>query len=126
MSSFTLPNAAPGKRSVGNGSGVTRQKLPFGHVTVRGSAGDVHRLVATDYTNNFGSSGLVIQASAGSAKIYGTLADPSLARNPEQDAGDHWIELGTAAPGAFLVPDNFVVALKIEFISDAIVYVVNT
>ncbi len=125
MSAVVLPNAVPGKVSVRSGSGVGRHKLFCGHLTVVGAAGDVARLNANDYANS-GGSDIVIQASGGTVQVFGTLADPDLAVNPSHDSGDHWVLMGTAAPGAFLALPHFVTALRLNFQTAAIAYVVTT
>ena len=110
-------------KGLGTGSGAPHRKLHFGHVTLSGKAGEIKRLSADDIFNTVPDMGIFTQASVGSVIVSITLADVDLAMSPDQDSGDHWVVDHTAAPGAINQIEMLATALKLEFTSDAIIYI---
>ena len=117
-------HAAMKPRALGTGSGSTHRRTPFGHITIAGKAGDVKRLTAAEMFHEDIQLAVYTQASAGSVEVYITLADMDLAMSPDQDVGDHWVMDHVAAPGVINQTQvELVTAVKLVFLSDAILYV---
>ena len=109
-------------KGIKTGSGTLGRKAPFGHVTLSGKAGQIYRVTASEIFNTLYATRLYAQASIGAADIKVTLATTDLALSPDQDDGDHWVDWITAEPGEIFQYDGIVTCLRIEFNSDAIIY----
>ena len=105
------------------GSGAMHQRIPFGHITLAGKAGDVKRLSCSEFFHEINQVDIYTQASGGSVTVSTTLADVDIALSPDQDDGDHWVVDHTAAPGSINRCLTVSTALKLEFSGDAIIYI---
>lgn len=118
-----IGNVGPGRTPRATGSGVVHRRVPFGHITVAGQAGDVIRISSDELFEGVNNGNIQVQASGASVAVYKTLADIDLALSPDQDGGDHWILDHTAAPGAIKELTTFATALRLEFQGSGIIYI---
>lgn len=115
----------PSRRALAAGSSDIPRKTPYGQMSVVGKAGDVVRVTACDIFDGVRVGTIQVQSTAGSVMVYRTLVDLNTALNPDQDTGAHWVLDHTAAPGAITPLKSFATALRLEFQTDAVLYIVG-
>jgi len=123
----TVGNQSPYLRGVQSGSGRQKYRVPTGHLTVTGKAGDVVYIPGTDLvslSSSYGAS-VNVQAVGGAVSISTTLAPADLAMSPIQDTSGIWVNATAIAAGPIVALPFVGTAYRISFTADAIVYLVG-
>lgn len=117
-----LGNHVPFKKSLSTGAGVPHRRVPFGHQTIGGKAGEIIRISVDDIFQTFINGDVFAQSTGGSVKIKRTMVDIELALDPAQDASVLWVDEVTVTDGP-ITKLSIGTAYRIEFVGNAVLYI---